>query len=530
MLQGLAWSGEELQATLRGQEREGPGRSSLTMRSVQLQRALTDFLEAAAELLARDLAAGAEIPFELDQQPARGARGPSLYCYRPLTAEFIAERRGELQEIPSYEPAARQLAAFEGLDRYLAAVGEDVARLTPAAQVRAAIGSLLGEIFAEQSDFELRPERLRAALERLQSTALTATAEVTIVATLRGLTITSPELPLTNGLTIARPEALDGLPPEARLEEGAGPGHLIVALATEEQDPSEAIERGREVLRDLLRALRLFGDGRVTLGALAWARIAGGAWTPLPLGGGGRPHGMLVVTAEQEDELRAFCNLVSRRAPHGNEIAWALRRFELGCGREDAFEALSDNLLALRALLEPEGPASGMLPGRLAALCATPERRLALTERTVQAIALEHAVIAGTAHAHAGAAATADLLADHLRALLRDVICGHLDEDLVGLADELLLGDPPPSPTPAPAPSAPAEVEHEPFALGPLDTEMPDEISTSLETEPEPAAQQRPFEPVRPSVRRDPFRAFAASDSELLGDAGEADEILDLFI
>ena len=45
---------------------------------------------------------------------------------------------------------------------------------------------------------------------------------------------------------------------------------------------------------------------------------------------------MLVVTAEQEDELRAFCNLVSRRAPHGNELAWALRRFELGCERESS--------------------------------------------------------------------------------------------------------------------------------------------------------------------------------------------------
>ena len=30
-------------------------------------------------------------------------------------------------------------------------------------------------------------------------------------------------------------------------------------------------------------------------------------------------------------------------------------------------------------------------------------------------------------------------MADHLRALLRDVICGHLDPDLVTLADQLLL-------------------------------------------------------------------------------------------
>ena len=90
---------------------------------------------------------------------------------------------------------------------------------------------------------------------------------------------------------------------------------------------------------------------------------------------------MLVVTPEQEDELRAFCNLVSRRAPDGNELAWALRAVRAGVRARAAYEALSDHLLALRALLEPEGPASGMLAGRIAALCATPEERLELTER-----------------------------------------------------------------------------------------------------------------------------------------------------
>ena len=366
------------------------------MRSLQLQAALTAYIEAVSEHLSAQLAAGAEIPFELEQQPhRRGSAGPSLYCYRPLTAEFLAERRMALEALPEHEQAASLLGEFEGLDRYLVGVGEDIARLSRAARVRTAIGFLLGDVFAEQSDFELRPERVKAATERLQSTSLATTARVTIVATLQGLTITSPELPLTGGLTIARPASLDGLPAAVQETGEDGHEHLVVALATEEEDPREALARGQEVLRDLLRALRLFGDGRVTLGALAWARIGGGQWTPLPLGGGGRPHGMLIVTAEQEDELRAFCNLVSRRAPHGNELAWALRRFELGCEREDPFEALSDNLLALRALLEPEGPASGMLAGRLAALCATPERRLSLTERTVQALALERSVIAG---------------------------------------------------------------------------------------------------------------------------------------
>jgi len=148
---------------------------------------------------------------------------------------------------------------------------------------------------------------------------------------------------------------------------------------------------------------------------------------------------MLAVTAEQEDELRAFCNLVSRRAPHGNELAWALRRFELGCERESQFEALSDHLLALRALLEPEGPSSGLLAGRVAALCATREGRAELTERITAAVALEQAVVTGTAQRSGASRGLADEVARHLQALLRDVICGHLSTDLAALADELLL-------------------------------------------------------------------------------------------
>ncbi len=427
------------------------------MRSLQLQAALTDYLEMAAAHLHAEVEAGAEVPFELEQQRGRRRSGSApLYCYRPLTDEFIAARMNDLERLPGYGQAARLLADFEGLGRYVASMGAEIAQAGGRAGVRAAIAALLGEVFAEQTDFQLQPERLRAALERLEGSALASTSEVTLVATLHGLTITSAELSLTRGLTIAQPHALDGLPQGALTS--AAQDHLVVVLAAEDDEPREALAHGREVLRDLLRALRLFGDGRVTLGALAWARIGSGSWSPLALGAGGRPHGMLVVTAEQEDELRAFCNLVSRRAPHGNELAWALRRFELGCERASPYEALSDHLLALRALLEPEGPASGLLAGRLAALCAMPERRLELTERAIQAIALEHDVIAGSAVEHAGAESLATDVANHLRALLRDVVCGHLASDLIGLADEILL-ESAPAPAPAPAP-VPAPDEH----------------------------------------------------------------------
>lgn len=411
------------------------------MRSRQLETALTEFLRAAAAHLRAEVAAGAEVPFELGARAGRrGQTATPLYCYRALTGPFISEREAALKRLPGHAEAAKLLERFDGLDRYLASIGGEPGPAKGRGRVRAAIKGLLEDVFDEQTDFELRPERLHAALERLQQSAFANSSEITLVATLHGLTIASAELPLTKGLKVAQRDALQEVP-EAALSAGEGSrpeNHLIVVYTAEEDDPRDALHTGRGVLKDLLSALRLFGDGRVTLGALAWARVGTGAWTPLALGAGGRPHGMLVVTAEHEDELRAFCNLVSRRTPRENELAWALRRFELGCERESAYEALSDNLLALRALLEPEGPSSGLLAGRLAALCATAEHRLELTERTVAAIALEHSVIAGTAVENAAGQALAEGVADHLRALLRDVICGHLEADLAAIADELL--------------------------------------------------------------------------------------------
>jgi hypothetical protein len=410
------------------------------MRSLRFQAALTEFVEAAADVLQADVVSGAEVSFELEPRARRGASaGAALYCYQALTGDFIAERLPAIERLPIHAMAADALAGFDGLDRYLTSAGIDAARTTDRTRVRAAIQALLEDVFRDQSDFEVRPDRLQAALERLESSAFADAGELTLVATLHGMTIASAELPLTKGLTIARCDALEGLPDGAvAAGQGDPPDHLLVVLALDDEQ-RQATSRGREVLNDLLRALRLFGDGRVTLGPLAWARVGAGQWSALPLGAGGRPHGMLVLSGEQEDELRAFCNLVSRRAPHGNEVAWALRRFELGCERDSCYEALTDHLLALRALLEPEGPASGLLPGRLAALCATPHRQRQLTERAVEALELERDIVCGSATQNARGAALAQEISDNLRALLRDVVCGHLSPDLAVLADEILL-------------------------------------------------------------------------------------------
>ena len=135
------------------------------MRSLPLQAALSELVEAAGGQLSAALAAGAEVPFELEpRRTRRGSGAPPLYCYRALTGEFIAARRSDLERLPSYAEAARLLEGFDGLDRYLANVGAEPARGDIRTRARAAILALLSEVFEEQTDFELRPERLDAAL------------------------------------------------------------------------------------------------------------------------------------------------------------------------------------------------------------------------------------------------------------------------------------------------------------------------------------------------------------------------------
>ena len=136
--------------------------------------------------------------------------------------------------------------------------------------------------------------------------------------------------------------------------------------------------------------------------------------------------------AEEEDPLRAFCSLVSRRTPRSGALAWALRRFELGCERPAAFEALTDWLLAAEALLGER------VAERMAAICAVPAERDALAARVRDVMELEHRVMAGIVRPDAGTDAAIEELGGHVRAILRDVLCGHLEPDLRGLADELL--------------------------------------------------------------------------------------------
>ena len=105
-------------------------------------------------------------------------------------------------------------------------------------------------------------------------------------------------------------------------------------------------------------------------------------WRPFALGAtGAPPEERVLVTAAQEDELRAFCSLVTRRTPRSGPLAWALRAGSAPPVEAPGPEqALTDVPLALRALLEPEGT-----PGPAAALAGGAVRGAARPRRAGRA-------------------------------------------------------------------------------------------------------------------------------------------------
>ena len=126
-------------------------------------------------------------------------------------------------------------------------------------------------------------------------------------------------------------------------------------------------------------------------------------------------------------------------------MGWALGRFEMGCERAHDAEALSDYLLGLRALLDATndaGEASVAL--RVSALCAEEGQRRAVQRRIEAAVSLERFLMGGrgSLQERIGSESPRDLVYEmeaHLRALLRDVLCGYLDPDLKSVADDILL-------------------------------------------------------------------------------------------
>jgi hypothetical protein len=432
-----------------------------------LHQTLALFTEDAAATLAGATADGDELAFEV-VETGRGSRGPRvpLYCYRPLTGEFIGERAALLCSLSSYAPAARALQGLVGTEAYLRRRDLAIVADDPRERADQVLHAFLARVFEDRSAFEFEPDRFERAYADLESTLYSGECMSLVVAPVLGVMLAqdTPEVDLADGLSLVRGELVTGAPNEAVWGDAPDPDPdqpqvLAVLRAVQDRSARAPVADARRRFRRLLTTLRLYERGAYALGPMAWSRVDDGPWRSLPLGQGGRPRRVTLLSSRHAADLRSIYGQVTRRMPAPafregrsgrptempgtdssglGELTWALARFEMGCERPSPLEALTDYLIALRALLEPEGPASGRLGQRLAVICAVGEDRLALAERTAQAVSLERSVIAGLGPARDGSEETVEELADHLRAILRDVVCGHLDVDVRGVADDLL--------------------------------------------------------------------------------------------
>ena len=168
------------------------------MRNRMLHGLLEAFAEEAGMQLAYETSNGAEVPFEVVEEPG-SRRGAVLYCYRPQTADFIRARMGTLDRLPSYLPAARALTAIDGIDAYLRRRGEP--RIPPDGRERAdaLLRSFLSAVFAETSAFGHQPEAFATAYAELEATLYEGRQVATVVAPLLGLALESDEVALGGG-------------------------------------------------------------------------------------------------------------------------------------------------------------------------------------------------------------------------------------------------------------------------------------------------------------------------------------------
>jgi hypothetical protein len=110
----------------------------------------------------------------------------------------------------------------------------------------------------------------------------------------------------------------------------------------------------------------------------------------------------------------------------------------MGCARESALEGLSDHLLALRAVLEGQGPVGASLPMRASALiCEESADRDTTRARLEQALSLEGTLMSGVRHEQGLEIAT--WLEDGARLILRKAALGELGTDLGAAAEETLI-------------------------------------------------------------------------------------------
>ncbi len=405
------------------------------MRNRALHSALRNFALEAAALLSDDLRAGAEVEFDVVNEggPARAGALPLPAAHR--MPSWRRAGRG-CESCPSCPAACRELGA--GAPSWLRMNGLRGEQAEPALQ------AMLERLYEDATSFGFPEERFERVYAEVEGTLYRDAVRARVLAPIAGASMDAQRVELGGGLSLVRGDIAEA-PREAVFPEGGDGEPALLCVLERDLPAGESIPAAEaaDAFASVVRSMRLWAPGGVGLGTPGWRSFGGGRWEALPVGAAavGSERGWHLSAGEE----RAFCDFFSVVAPAAppRTVGWALGRFEMGCERRLDAEALPDFMLALRALLEAASDAGeASLALRVAALCAEEGSRREVQRRIEAAVALERFVIGGGPRVRAEHESPRELVAEvegHLRALLRDVLCGYLDADLKAVADDILL-------------------------------------------------------------------------------------------
>jgi hypothetical protein len=413
-----------------------PGAEGWGVRDPLLSEALRRLAAEAATRFTTLVAGGDQIPFDVAEQA--GPDEAFFHSYVPLTGHYVREHEAELRSLAAFEPAREAVALAAVAAPYLEQRGEDVPA-EPGERAARLLTVFMASLWDGCTEFALDRERLESALAVLDAETGDVDEAEIVVVPIVGLKMSAARVRLPHGVQLVRADSFEA-PIEAMRSEGMGraawePQFLAIAELGEEADSAaEALHQ----LGELISVMRLFKGGGLGLGPYAFAPTGEGSWrriatgAPAPRGDGYR------LGPEEGEQLVELAETLEARPDPAGALAWAVRRFELGCERPSAIEGLSDHLLALRAVLDGQGPVGASLPMRAAALIADDSTdRLAARERVEAAMELERAQMAG--RTSEGAAGLAAWVEESVRRILRDAALGELGHDLNEAADETLI-------------------------------------------------------------------------------------------
>ena len=415
-----------------------------SVRDLHLRHTLTALARDASEVFDDLVEGGQEIPYEIGE-----AGDDFTFChYQPLTARFVRDNATELRELESFHEAAETMRRTDIAGPYLEEAG--IAPPVDAVErANLAVTYFLARLWDGSADFEIDDERFASTVAEIEECAEPETGEVEAIVPLVGFQMPSTRLDL-NGAAIVRADAVD-VPSEAARGERPGgaawePTFLISARVALDDDGGlgGAGDRVARTFERVVTTLRLYKPGGVGLGPHGWVRVAGDRWRRIATGAGKpRPGGYRLI----ETDLEAVSDLSRTVAVHPRRVSRlrrALLRFEAGLDRRGAVDALNDHLLALRFLLEGEGPAGVGLPMRVAALAEGGDGRGDAKEVVEQAISLERELWSGEPMRADGAPGPAEIagrIEELLRTIMRRGVTGEIGSDFRAAADEALLAD-----------------------------------------------------------------------------------------